>query len=435
MDAERSLVSKVAQTGEIAPVITRGITEDHFADEECSEVFDKIVSHWRHYKEPPSMQAVKQMVPKFEFVISSDPVDYQIDLFIKNVKRRMAKQMLLELGDRADQVDGGADIDIEFLDAARQLATIVPSTKVARFSEMSGRIEKYHKDKAEGSPWGIKMGIPYLDSLTMGIQSHELLVCAGWQGTGKSTLMQFIAWNAYLQGKTVLFISLEMEHTALLRKFDTMAVDMSYRDLKALELEQESIDRWAEWAERVGDHGDQKDIIIVDRIGSRTATGVFAETVRYKPDLVVVDYISLMDAPRKAGDKSWQQIGAISRDLKLNAQTLAVPVIAAAQTNRDSVSQGVKLETIAFSSSIGMDADIVIGLQQDDDMKAEEKMDVVMVKNRDGKTGRVQMNWKMENMQFGERPPDSSFRKQIMTPPPEQKPDPEEKRQNPFVKQ
>ena len=173
----------------------------------------------------------------------------------------------------------------------------------------------------------------------------------------------------------------------------------------------------------------------MDRIGSRTATGVFAETVRYKPDLVVVDYISLMDAPRKAGDKSWQQIGAISRDLKLNAQTLAVPVIAAAQTNRDSVSQGVKLETIAFSSSIGMDADIVIGLQQDEDMKAEEKMDVVMVKNRDGKTGRVQMNWKMENMQFGERPPDSSFRKQIMTPPPEQKPDPEEKRQNPFVKQ
>ena len=84
------------------------------------------------------MQAVKEMVPKFEFVISSDPIEYQIDKFIKNVKRRMAKEMLLELGDRADQVDGGEDIDIDFLDAARQLATIVPSTKVARFSEMSG---------------------------------------------------------------------------------------------------------------------------------------------------------------------------------------------------------------------------------------------------------------------------------------------------------
>jgi replicative DNA helicase len=267
----------------------------------------------------------------------------------------------------------------------------------------------------------------------MGIQPHELVVCAGWQGTGKSTLMQFIAFNAYLQGFTPLFISLEMEHKALLRKFDTMAVDMNYHDLKALELGDESIDRWAEWAERAGNHKDNQDIIIVDRIGARTATGVFAETVRYNPDLVVVDYISLLDAPKKAGDKSWQQIGHISRELKLNAQTLGIPVVAAAQTNRDSTKEGVKLETIAFSSSIGMDADIVLGLNQDDDMRLEEKMEVVMVKSRDSGRARVTMDWKMETMQFGERPPDVAFRRPKLTPPPESQSEPEGKK-NPFLK-
>lgn len=438
MDAERSLVSKVAQTGEIDIAISRGITEAHFADEECSAVYDRIIEHIRKYKTPPSMTAVKEMFPKFEFVITSDSTDFLIDKFISNVKRRMAKEMLLELGDRADQTDGGSDIDIDFLDAARQLATIVPSTKVARFSDMKKRIEKYEHDKEHGTPWGIRMGIPALDAITMGIQPHELVVCAGWQGTGKSTLMQFIAFNAYLQGFTPLFISLEMEHGALLRKFDTMAVDMNYRELKALELGDEAMERWEKWAEQAGNHKDQKDILIVDRIGQRTATGVFAETVRHKPDLVVVDYISLLDAPKKAGDKSWQQIGHISRELKLNAQTLTTPVIAAAQTNRDSTKEGVKLETIAFSSSIGMDADIVLGLNQDDDMRIEEKMEVVMVKSRDSGKGRCTMDWKMETMQFGERPPDAAFRKQQVTPPPE--PDepeviPAAERKNPFLKE
>lgn len=411
LDAERALVSKIAQGGEIETVISRGITGEHFADEDCEKVFDFIVNHVRNYKTPPSLQAVKEKYPKFEFVIASDSVDYLMDRFITQVKRRMAKEMLLDLGDVSDDYDQGKDIDIHFLDAARQLATIVPTTQVARFSDAPKRIDQYHVDKAAGNAWGIKMGIPALDDKTLGIQSHELLVTAGWQGTGKSTLMQFMGFNAYLQSKKILFISLEMEARALLRKFDTMAVDMNYHDLKALELGDDAIERWSEHADRAFSEREERDIIIVDRIGSRTATGIFAETVRHKPDLVIVDYISLLDAPNSVGDKSWQKIGHISRELKLNAQTLGIPVIAAAQTNRESVSQGVKLETIAFSSAIGMDADLVVGLQQDEDMRLEKEMEVILVKNRDGAPGRVKMNWDMERMQFGERPPDGAFRK------------------------
>jgi replicative DNA helicase len=285
---------------------------------------------------------------------------------------------------------------------------VVPTTEVARFSQMKDRIEQYKIDKAEGNVWGIKMGIPAIDEKTFGIQEHELVVCAGWQGRGKSTLMQHIGFTSYLQGKRVLFVSLEMDRKPLLRKFDTMAVeDMSYRQLKGLELGDDSVKRWEQWAEEAekGLEHDQRDIIIIDRIASRTATGVFAETIRHKPDLVIVDYISLLETQRvNSQQQQWQAIGQISRELKLNAQTIGVPVVAAAQTNRESTKEGVKLETIAFSSNIGMDADIVLGLNQDEDMKAEEKMEVVMVKNRDGAPGKAIMDWKMDTMELGERP-------------------------------
>ena len=405
MDVERSLVSRVISTGEVENVIARGIDEDHFADEECQEVYGYCIDHLKKYKSAPTMKVVKEEFPQFEPELGEEAVDYLVDKLVVLVKRRLANEAIMALAEAAEDPERAEEIDIEFLDVSRQLATVVPTTAVARFSDMHGRIERYRIDKAEGNQWGIRMGIPALDEKTFGIQPHELIVCAGWQGTGKSTLMQHISFSAYLQGKKVLFVSLEMDRGPLLRKFDTMAVDMSYRQLKGLELPDDSIERWEKWAddaENDRDHG--KDIIIIDRIGSRTATGIFAETIRHKPDVVIVDYISLLETGRTGSEKHWQQIGQISRELKLNAQTLGIPVIATAQTNRDSVKEGVKLETIAFSSAIGMDADIVLGLMQDDDMKAEEKMEVVMVKNRDGAPGKALMDWHIDSMQFGERP-------------------------------
>lgn len=404
MDYERSLVTRIIQTGEIENVIARGIDEEHFADEECQEVYLYSIDYLKKYKSAPSMKAVKEKFPAFEPELSEEPIEYLLDRHIVNVKRRMANEAIIELANAAEDDERAEEIDIEFLDISRQLATLVPTTAVARFSDMHKRIDQYKIDKKEGNVWGIKMGIPALDEKTFGIQPHELIICAGWQGTGKSTLMQHISFSAYLQGLTTLFVSLEMDRGPLLRKFDTMAVNMSYRLLKSLALEDEAEERWEKWADEAEEgreHG--QEIIIIDRIGSRTATGIYAETIRHKPDLVVVDYLSLLDTGKTGNDKQWQAIGQISRELKLNAQTLGIPIIAAAQTNRDSVKEGVKLETIAFSSSIGMDADIVLGLMQDDDMKAQELMEVAMVKNRDGAPGKATMDWKIDSMQFGER--------------------------------
>lgn len=400
------LVSRMISTGNVEEVVARGINEEHFGNTECKEVFETVVSHFMTYRDPPSMKAVKERHKDFDFDLSNDSLEFLMDEFIVKVKRRMANEMIWELTAAAEDPIRARNIDIEFLDVGRQLATIVPTTSVARFSDMEGRIVKYEAAKEEGHSWGIKMGIPALDELTFGMQSHELVIAAGFQGRGKSTLMQFIGFNAYLQGKKVLFISLEMEEAALLRKFDAMAVDMTYRDLKAMELDDEAMGRWKKWAADVkaGKEHDGKDILIIDKIGSRTALGIFAETVRYKPDLVVVDYISLLDTQKSGNDQHWQKIGDISRELKANARTLGVPVLAAAQTNRDSTKDGVKLETIAFSSSIGMDADIVLGLNQDDDMIENDQMEVDMVKNRDGPKGKALMNWVMSSMQFGERP-------------------------------
>src|SRR4051812_44224445 len=130
MDTERALVSKVIHTGEIETVISRGIQEDHFADEECKEVFEALIRHVRRYKTPPSVKAIKEKFPEFELEISKDSTAFLIDQFVIKVKRRFANESILMLDEAADDPEKAKDIDIHFLDVARQLATIVPSTEV-----------------------------------------------------------------------------------------------------------------------------------------------------------------------------------------------------------------------------------------------------------------------------------------------------------------
>src|SRR4051794_13033673 len=118
MDAERALVSKMIQSGELDLVVSRGIQEDHFADEECKEVYEYAIWHTREYGEPPSVTAVKNKFPDFELEVSSDAISYLLDQFIVKVKRRFANDSLLALAEMAEDPTKAEEIDIHFLDVS-----------------------------------------------------------------------------------------------------------------------------------------------------------------------------------------------------------------------------------------------------------------------------------------------------------------------------
>jgi replicative DNA helicase len=293
------------------------------------------------------------------------------------------------------------NLDVDALEMARNLAMVVPSSQVARLSDVKKRIEEYERRKAEGNLWGIKTGIKTLDLLTMGIQQHELATIAGWMGLGKSTLAQVVLFNAYLQDETPMMISGEMEAEALFRKWDTMATNMKYSALKAMDLGKGDMRKWEEWGEKAEAAAPERDIIVIDDIGKMTVDKVFSETIRYSPDLVCVDYIGLMEAPNNIG-QGWEKITYCTKGLKQNARNLKIPHLVVAQTNREDGGSGAELGKLAGSLSIGRDSDQVYGLFQDEVMKESERMEVRLLKNRDGAQGQALMNWKPETMEFRE---------------------------------
>lgn len=401
MHIEKALVTKLVSTGKLEEAISRGIRAELFADEECRELFEYLVEHTRKYKVPPSSSAVKQSHPDWEELHTQDPLDFLIDRFIVLCKRRLAQDMIVELTRLSEDPQESQKIDIHFLEVSRRLATMVPSTQVERFSNMEQRIEEYETRVKEGHKMGIPFGYPQLDEWTGGIQPHELVTVAGFSGLGKSTMLMSLAFNAWTSGYTPLYISLEMEAGAILRKFDAMAASLDYQKIKQLKLPEEQIENWRKTAERIA--GKKCDIPVIDSIRGCTPDHVFAETVRYKPDIVIVDYLSLMRSNRPSRNvQMWQSLTEITQDLKQNARTLHTPIIAAAQTNRAGGKDGAELENIGYALSVVQDSDIMIGLHADEGMKERQEMELRLNKNRDGRLGKVLARWDHANMLFRE---------------------------------
>lgn len=402
MDVERVLITKIITTGLLEDAISKGLRDDLFYDDECREMWDYLREHMMKYKSPPSLAAVKADMPNFELEHVQDSLEYLIDRFIRVAKRRLANEMVVELAQACDDPERSDNIDQEFLEVSRKLATLIPSTEVSRYSDADKRIKEYEKKKKEGDKFGVTLGMPTLDLWTGGLQPHEFATVAGFSGLGKSTFLGNTSFNVHAQGKTPMYISLEMEAGTLLRKFDAMAKKLDYHKMKQLDLSDEQMDDWRKHAEEV--KNSVADIPVIDSIRNCTPDHIFAEAVRHSPDLIVVDYISLMRSSRSSrGASQWQSITEITQDLKQIARTLKIPILAAAQTNRSGGKEGAELDNIGSSISIVQDSDIVIGLFADDEMKQAKEMEVRLRKNRDGRLGEFRCVWDHENLDFREK--------------------------------
>lgn len=399
MNIEQALLNKIITTGQLEDAVSRGVRSDLFADDECRDMFEYISDHARRYKSPPSTNAVQSDKPGWSVEHNQESLDYLIDKFTVLCKRRLSQEALLELAKLTEDPQEGPNLDLHFLEVSRRLATLVPSTQVARFSDMEQRVAEYEQRAAEGKKVGVPFGYPTLDEWTGGVQSHELVTIAGFSGLGKSTMLMSLAFNAWSQGYTPLYISLEMEAGAILRKFDAMAASLDYAKIKQLQLPESQIENWRKTADEIAEKS--HDIPVIDSIRGCTPDHVFAETVRHKPDLVLIDYLSLLRSSRPSRNSSmWQSLTEITQDLKQNARTLGIPIIAAAQTNRSGGKEGADLENIGYSMSVVQDSDIMIGLHADEEMKDRKEMEVRLNKNRDGRLGKFMAKWDHESMEF-----------------------------------
>ena len=143
--------------------------------------------------------------------------------------------------------------------------------------------------------------------------------------------------------------------------------------------------------------------ILIDDTTGMTVTGMKGKLRRVKNlGLVVVDYLGLMQSDKRIENRV-NEVAEISRNLKIMAKELGVPVICCAQLSRGPESRTDKrpmLSDLRDSGAIEQDADVVIFLYKDDYYKTEKEnsdegciAEVIVAKNRHGSTDTIKMGW------------------------------------------
>ena len=243
---------------------------------------------------------------------------------------------------------------------------------------------------------GLKTGFSALDRITTGLNKSDLILIAARPAMGKTAFVLNIASNvAKLSGKQVAIFSLEMSKEQLVSRMLSSEARISGHNLRMGTLSTEEWVRLASAAEILS-----QTEIYLDDIPSATVADMKAK-LRRLPNLglVVIDYLQLMTTGRR-NDNRVQEVAEITRNLKIMAKELNVPVITLSQLSRSPDSRTdhrPMLSDLRESGSIEQDADIVMFLYRDayynDDSEEQNIAECIVAKNRHGETDTVRLHW------------------------------------------
>jgi len=328
--------------------------------------------HARHYalliKEQATLRRLLELTQEIQFKISD---------------RRGEPHDLLEFAERRVFDVAHADITGDF----RSLKEILP-----------GEFDRLEELSREGhAVTGTPSGFRDIDDITGGFQKSNLIVLAARPSMGKSALVTNIAESVAVKyGKPVALFSLEMSETELAQRFIASQARMSGDKLRKGQVSRSDWPKVVKACERLNQAplwiDDSSDIDILE-LRAKARRLHAREQHRGGLGLIVLDYLQLMRADRSA-DSRVEQVGQISRGLKILARELDVPVIAVSQLNRSPELRPDKrplLSDLRESGQIEQDADLVMFIYRDEYYNRESEdpgtAEIHVAKHRNGPAG------------------------------------------------
>ncbi len=282
----------------------------------------------------------------------------------------------------------------------RNIQGLIPiGDAISEAYDRLGKIAGPDKEKYIGA----RTGFTYLDAITSGLNKSDLIIIAARPGMGKTSFAMNIATNvARHSDKDVVVFNLEMSREQLAtRLLSTEALV----DSNCLRNGRISGDDWVRLATSAGYLSGLP--LYIDDTASMTVPQMKAKLRRTKNlGLVIIDYLQLMESTTKS-DNRVVVISEITRQLKVMAKELNVPVILLTQLSRSVESRTDKrpmLSDLRESGSIEQDADIVLFLYRDAYYNKESTRQNIsecrVEKNRHGETGTVELIWDGQYTRF-----------------------------------
>lgn len=337
--------------------------------------------------------------PYLHTLSANVPIAANAGYYAEIVREKAILRRLVDAGTKIVQLGYAAEGQVDdVVDAAQAEVYQVTDKRTAEdyapLSDiMDGVLDEIEAiGNREAGLYGVPTGFADLDDLTNGLHSGQMIIVAARPAMGKSTLALDLCRAASLHNNlTSCFFSLEMTRSEITMRLLSAEAKVPLNHIRNGQM---SDDDWTKLARKMGEVSSAP--MFIDDSPNMTMMEIRAKARRLKQrhdlKLIVIDYMQLMTSGRKVESRQLE-VSEFSRQIKLLAKELEVPIIALSQLNRGPEQRGDKrpmMSDLRESGSLEQDADMVILLHRDDVYEKEStrpgEADLIVAKHRNGPT-------------------------------------------------
>jgi replicative DNA helicase len=425
--AEQGILGSMLIDANCIPDVIQKVRSTDFYLEQNRNIFETIESMMSFGKNVDPITVLDEMKKQGTYrenlegylkeLILVTPTAANVLEYCKIVQDNALERQLLEVADKiretVDKGSGTADAMLE--GAERMIYALRQGRTVGGLIPVRNIVETVYSNinnLAMGQTImpGVMSGFVDIDRKTLGLNNGELIIIAARPGMGKTSIALNIALNVAQESKKeVAIFSLEMTREQLVTRLLSSESAIGAQKLMTGKLDNE------EWSQLyTATTSLMQTNIYIDDNSTLTVADMNAQCRRMNNlGLVVIDYLQLMQGSGSGrsynNENRTQVVSDMSRMLKVMAKELNVPVICLSQLSRATESRKKEerrpmLSDLRESGSIEQDADVVIGLYREGyyetDVQNLNKSEAIILKNRKGETGTVELLWNPECTKF-----------------------------------
>ena len=424
-EAERALLGSIIIKPDSFDLVGGMVSASDFYLEEHRHIYSALNSMYAQSKTIDMVTLVNALVEQgdrdeaggvqyISLIASSVPSTANVKDYARIVKDKAILRKLINVcEDISETAYEESDSVGKIIDSAEQkIFDISHNSDTKEFRHIQDILKNVYMEiemlsETGGALTGAKTGFSGLDRVLIQLGKGDLVIVGARPGMGKTSFAMNIAVNVAKTKKAVAIFSLEMSGEQLVSRILSSEALIDSRALRTGQLKPEDWDNLAGVTSSLSGCD-----IYIDDTSAITSTEMRSKLRRISNlGLVVIDYIGLMQTTSKSDNRA-QQVGEISRDLKIMAKDLGVPIICCAQLNRGTEQRGGEakkptLSDLRDSGSIEQDADIVLFLYRDEYYKdisgnhnaepgasdTANTAEVIVAKNRHGSCDNIKMGW------------------------------------------
>lgn len=427
IEAEQGVLGSILIDPEAIVQVVDFLRPNDFYRSAHSTIYRAMVTLYEHHESADFITICDELERRGELeevgsasyitsLVGQVPTSGNVEFYARIVERTALSRRLIHAAGQIAAL--GYEQADNALDHAEHLLYSLSSRSVQNgFKPLSDIMLEYMNEldmlqNTPGALTGVPCGYRALDRLTNGLQKTDLIILAGRPGSGKTSFGTNIAYNAAREDKRVAVFSLEMGNRQLARRLMSMDSGVDMQRLRSGFIEDNEWDAVTHSGGKLGDLP-----IWINDTSDSPISSMRAQLRRLIQDqgvdLVIVDYLQLMDAEDdgKNHENRVQVISEISRGLKRIAKEFDVPVLALAQLSRAVEQRAIKipmLSDLKESGSIEEAADLVLFIYRDDYYAEMEKReskrpnvaDIYIAKHRNGPVGMISLYFKSDQTKF-----------------------------------